>query len=63
MLSCVKHFYRYLEYQARRLNTNFAEFGGEGSGTAYILRQILSATDHFQNPFYPRSQQLNLLDT
>jgi hypothetical protein len=63
MLSCVKHFHRYLEYQARRLHGNFAEFGGEGSGAAYILRQIQSAINHFENPSHPKSQQLNLLDT
>jgi hypothetical protein len=63
MLSCVKHFHHYLEYQAKRIQGNFAEFGGEGSGAAYILRQIQSAIDHFENPSRARSQQLNLLDT
>ena len=63
MLSCVKHFHRYLEYQARRLHNNFAEFGGEGSGAAYILRQIQSTINHFENPSHPRSLQANLLDT
>jgi hypothetical protein len=63
MLNCVRHFYRYLEHQAHRLQANFADFGGEDSGAAYILRQIGSAISHFENPSHPRSQQLNLLDT
>jgi hypothetical protein len=63
MLNCVKQFHRYLEHQAHRIRENFAEFGDEGSGTAYILKQIRNTITHFETPASFRSQQQpNLLD-
>jgi hypothetical protein len=65
MLNCVKKFHKYLEDQAQRIRSNFADFGGSESGTAYILRQIQSAISHFEAPtsLSGRGQrQPNLLD-
>jgi hypothetical protein len=62
MVNCVDTFLKYLELQAQRLRQNFAEFGSDESGTAYVLRQIKGAIDHFKSPAAtPRLP--NLLDT
>ncbi len=48
--ACVKEFGRYLEYQANRLRSNCAAFGGPNSGTAYILNQVKNTLAHFERP-------------
>ena len=47
MLNCIKLFHKYLELEALRIRRNFADFGSDNSGTAYILRQITGAINHF----------------
>jgi hypothetical protein len=63
MLNCAKQFYKYLDHQARRIRENFAGFGDDESGTAYILKQIQNTITHFETPASARGQQQpNLLD-
>jgi hypothetical protein len=62
MLNCIKLFHKYLELEALRIRRNFADFGSDNSGTAYILRQITGAITHFENPAIA-ARLPNLLDT
>ena len=62
MLKCVKQFHKYLKSQSATIRGNFAEFGSEQSGTAYILRQIQNVIAHFENALPAEPQGPNPLD-
>jgi hypothetical protein len=62
MVQCVEEFLRYLKYRYSRLQAAYPEFGGERTGSAFILQQVEGAINHFKNPSTSRPCQPNLLD-
>jgi len=59
---CVRVFLQYLRYQHAQLSATYPEFGGDHTGSTYVIKRIESALNHFQNPSAGRQQQPDLLD-
>ncbi|WP_170162559.1 hypothetical protein [Methylocystis hirsuta] len=62
MAECVEEFLRYLKYNYSLLQAAYPEFGGERTGSTFILQQVEDALDHFRRPATSSSRQLNMLD-
>lgn len=62
MVHCVEEFLRYLKYQHSKLQEAYPEFGGERTGSSFVLNQIEGTINHFRNPSSGLPPQLNFLD-
>jgi hypothetical protein len=59
---CVQLFLNYLQAQHTLLSSAYPDFGGDHTGSGYLIRQISSCLAHYRNPDVRGVVQPNVLD-
>jgi hypothetical protein len=59
---CVEEFVKYLRREHSELSKAYPEFGGDRTGSSFVIRQIESAISYFKNPSSGSIGQANVLD-